>query len=179
MEFRFHTARGKSWLTLITLLITFFIVFPTVFLACDDSDSQVFVTMGCWGVFIGSDNACDPFLTLEVRIHSNQDGLIIPDSHVTLYNQFSSSWTYYSDREDGIIIVDFGGSNEAYNLVPCGDWCNDQQDVFYGHTMCLEDGATVDIRVEAWAEGHASQADTLTLDNQSSYEIMTFFLEPL
>jgi len=179
MDFRFHAGRGKSWLTLIAFLITLFIVFPTVFSACDDTELQVFAIMGCWEVFIGTSDSCDPFLTLEVRIYSDQDGLIIPDSHVILFNQFARSWTYYSYREDGIIIVDFGGGTEAYNLVPCGDWCNDQQEVFYGHTMCLEDGRTVDILVEAWGEGHASQADTLTLDNQSSYEIMTFFLKPL
>ena len=84
---------------------------------------------------------------------------------------------YDAYLHDGDILETFRSFNTPEALLPCWDLCEDSDVETFGHTQCLEEGQTWEFGVEAFAEGYASQAETLTLDNQSTYKTMTFFLD--
>jgi hypothetical protein len=118
-------------------------------------------------------------LRVDIHIYNNDDGLLIPYSYVRISNQDAEKFNYDPYLHDGSLIDTFRSYDTPKALLPCWDLCEDSKVETFGHTSCLENGQTWELQVEAYADGFVSHADTLVLDNRSTYMSMSFFLDPL
>ena len=171
----------------LVFLFTFFIVLSSILPACTGTSADLFFFLLIaptldWSSDDDTDDwvyCLNQILRVNIYIYSNADGLLIPDSYVRIFNQDAERICYDYTGYSGDISVRFRSYSTPEALLPCWDLCEDSDVETYGHTQCLEPGQTWELGVEAYADGYASQADTLTLDNQSITMNMTFFLDPI